>query len=55
MKVRSEVVQMRASGTRNRPMAPEAYCTYVEEPSADFSFQSAQMCDRSSSFMNHPG
>jgi len=36
-------------------MAPEAYGSYVEEPSADLSPQRASMCDRSSPLMNHPG
>jgi len=36
-------------------MAPEAYCTYVEEPSADCPSQSAWMRDRRSRFLNDPG
>ena len=28
---------------------------YVEEPSVGFSFQSAEMCDRGSTFMNDSG
>ena len=43
------------SERRNRQLAPEAYFQYVEEPIADFFFQSAWMCDRSRTFMNNAG
>ena len=71
MKVRSEVVQIRAlereiadrgdakrrkrfgSGAASRPRRRTG--RYVEEPIAGFSFQSAEMCDRSSAFVNNAG
>ncbi len=55
MKVRSEAVQIRALereiGARPRRRTGQ----YVEQPSVDLSFQSAEMCGRSSSFMNNAG
>jgi len=55
MKVRSEVGQMRALGREIGARPRRRTWQYVEEPGADFSFQSAQMRDRSRSFMNNPG
>lgn len=55
MKVRSEVMQMRALEREIGGRPRRRTGRYVEEPATDFSFQSAQMCDRSSAFMNNPG
>ena len=55
MKVRSEVVQIRALEREIGVRPRRRIWQYVEEPDVDLSFQSAEMCDRSSSFMNYPG
>ncbi len=55
MKVDRRVVQMRTPkreiGGRHRGLT----LRFVEEPSVDFSFQGAEMCDRSRTFMKIPG
>ncbi len=55
MKVRSEVVQIRALEREIDARPRRRTGQYVEEPSVDFWFQSAEVCDRSRTFMNSPG
>ena len=55
MKVRNEVVQIRALEREIGERPRRRTGRYVEEPIGDFSFQSSEMCDRSSAFMNNPG
>ena len=55
MKVRSETVQIRALAREIGVSPRRRTLQYVEQRNADFSCQSAEMCQSKRTFMNNPG